>query len=103
MELFPTINRFFYAVAGDVRIGPLHISVYMALLQQWKLNGANPLLVFGKEIMKGVKINARHTYHKFRNSLKEYGYMCYYPSANGHTCSKVFLVNCENKSQLWKT
>jgi len=63
----------------------------MALLQQWKLNGANLLLVFSTEIMKQAKIIARHTYNKFRNNLDEYGYMCYYPSANGHTGSKVFL------------
>ena len=103
MELFPPLTGFYYAVSGDVRIGLLHISVYMALFQQWNLNGANPILVFWTEIMMQVRINARHTYIKFTNNLVEYGYMCYYPSANGRTGSKVFLVNCENKSQLWKT
>ena len=75
----------------------------MALLQKWNLNGANPILIFGIEIIELAKINACNTYFKFMNNLDEYCYMSYYPSANGHTGSKVFLVNCENKSQLWKT
>jgi len=90
MEPFRPLTCFYYAVSGDVRINPLHISVYMALLQQWNSNGANPILVFRTEIMKQVKISARHTYNKFRNNLNEYGYVCYYPSANGRTGSKVF-------------
>jgi hypothetical protein len=49
MELFPPLTGFYYAIAGDVSIGPLRISVYMALLQQWKLNGANPILVSGQQ------------------------------------------------------
>ena len=103
MEPFRPLTCFYYAVSGDVRINPLHISVYMALLQQWNSNGANPILVFRTEIMKQAKINVWDTYIKLRNNLDEYGYVRYYPSANGHKSSKVFLVNSEKKRQLWKT
>ncbi len=104
MELFLPLTGFCNAIEDDSRIEPLHICIYMALLQEWNLNGGtNSILVFVTKIMKQAKINPRHTYNKFMNNLDEYGYMCYHPPANGFTGSMVFLVNCEKKSQLWKT
>ncbi len=98
MELFPPLTDFYNAIADDVRIGPLHISVYIALLQQWNLNGGiNPIKVSRDMIMKQTKINARHSYNKFMNNLNEYGYIRYHPSVNGYRRSKVFLVNCEKE------
>ena len=98
MELFPPLTCFYKAIADDTRIGPLHISIYMALLQQWNLNGgSNPIKVSRVAIMRSAKINARHTYNKFMNNLREYGYITYEPSTNGFASSIVFLKNCENE------
>jgi hypothetical protein len=38
MEPFPQMTKFYEAIENDVRIGTSHISLYMALLQQWNLN-----------------------------------------------------------------
>ena len=92
MELFPPLTEFYEAIEEDVRIGTTHISLYMALLQQWNLNGGiNPIVVARTTIMKAAKINARYTYNKCMNNLQEFGYITYLPSSNPFTNSTVYL------------
>jgi replication initiation and membrane attachment protein DnaB len=92
MELFPPLSGFYKAIEEDVRIGTTHISLYMALLQQWNLTGGNnPLSIERLAIMKAAKINARYTYNKCMNNLQEFGYITYLPSTNQFTNSTVYL------------
>ncbi len=92
MELFPPLSGFYNAIEGDVRIGVTHISLYMALLQQWNLNGGkNPIPIERIAIMKVAKINARYTYNKCMNNLQEFGYITYLPSSNQFSSSMVYL------------
>ncbi len=92
MELFPPMTVFYEAIEDDVRIGTTHISIYMALLQQWNLNGGiNPIIITRAPIMKTSKINARYTYNKCMNNLQEFGYITYFPSSNPYTLSIVYL------------
>lgn len=92
MEIFPPLTAFYDAIAADTRIGASHISIYMALLQQWNMNGgANPLTIERATIMKVAKINARHTYNKCIKNLQELGYITYLPSLNQFTKSTVYL------------
>lgn len=96
MELFPPLSGFYRAIADDARIGSTHISIYMALLQQWNINGGNnPVNIERILIMKAAKINARHTYNKCINELQEFGYIKYEPALNGSISSRVFLNKCE--------
>ena len=92
MELFPPLTGFYEAIQEDARIGTTHISLYMALLQQWNLNGGiNPIVIARTTIMKTAKINARYTYNKCMNNLQEFGYIIYLPSSNPFTNSTVYL------------
>lgn len=92
MELFPPLTEFFEAIACDARIGATHISIYMALLQEWNINGGkNPVTIVRSKIMKASKINARYTYNRCINNLQEYGYIIYHPSSNPFNYSKVIL------------
>jgi replication initiation and membrane attachment protein DnaB len=92
MELFPPLSGFYEAIKDDVRIGTTHISLYMALLQQWNLaGGKNPLSIERSVIMKAAKINARYTYNKCMNNLQEFGYVTYLPSLNQFTSTTVYL------------
>jgi hypothetical protein len=92
MELFPPLTGFYKAIADDTRISSTHISLYMALLQQWNLNGGkSPLSIERDSIMKSAKINARYTFDKCINNLHEYGYITYLPSSNQFTNSTVYL------------
>ncbi|MEJ7831218.1 MAG: hypothetical protein WKF91_23635 [Segetibacter sp.] len=92
MELFIPLTNFYEAIEDDVRIGTTHISLYIALLQQWNINGGiNPIQIVRSEIMKAAKISARCTYNKCINNLQEFGYITYQPSRNPFICSTVFL------------
>ena len=92
MQMFEPLTVFYEAIADDARIGTTHISLYMALLQQWNLNGGmNPIIIARVTIMKAAKINARYTYNKCMNNLQEFGYITYLPSSNPFTLSTVYL------------
>ncbi len=92
MALFSPLTEFYKAIAEDQRIGSTHISLYMALLQQWNINdGKNPVLIYRPAIMKAAKISSRHTYNKCINSLHEYGYIIYEASLNPVVHSKAYL------------
>ncbi len=92
MELFPPLTGFYEAIEDDVRISTTHISLYMALLQQWNISGGiNPITVVRSNVMKAAKINARYTYNKCMNNLQEFGYIKYAPSFNPFAYSKVYL------------
>ncbi len=92
MELFPPLTRFYEAIEDDARISTTHISLYMALLQQWNMTGGtNPLNIVRVNLMKAAKINARHTYNKCMNNLQEFGYIGYTPATNPFNNSTVYL------------
>lgn len=90
--MFMPLTGFYEAIADDARIGATHISLYMALLQQWNISGGvNPFTIERSIIMKAAKINARHTYYKCINNLQEFGYITYLPASNPSTRSNVYL------------
>ena len=92
MELFVPLTDFYQAIEDDVRISTTHISLYIALLQQWNLNGGkNPIVIARTAIMRKAKINARYTYNKCMNNLQDFGYIKYLPSPNSFRNSTVYL------------
>lgn len=100
MELFSPLTRFYKAIAEDARISTTHISLYMALLQQWNLSGGKARIEIERTaIMKTAKINARYTYNKCINELQEYGYIIYEPSVNLYSSSIVYLNGIEAHQQ----
>ncbi len=99
MDIFPPLTGFYSAIAADTRIGASHISIYMALLQQWNISGGiNPVKIERALIMKVAKINARQTYNKCINQLQEYGYIIYEPCSNQFEASVIHLKNIEMKT-----
>jgi len=93
MELFPPLSKFYNAIEKDARINTTHISLYMALLQQWNSSGGKKAMkVKRADLMKLAKINARYTYNKCINDLKEFGYINYRPSCNQFNLSDVSLL-----------
>jgi hypothetical protein len=96
MDIFPPLTWFYNAIAADNRIGASHISIYMALLQQWNVSGGNnPVKIERALIMKAAKVSARHTYNKCVNELHEYGYIVYEPGSNQFAVSLIHLKNVE--------
>jgi hypothetical protein len=92
MDLFLFLSTLYRQVSEDSRISATHISLYLALTQQWNLAGCkNPFPIDRETVMKAAKINARFTYNKCMNNLQEYGYIKYLPSSNSFTQSIIFL------------
>jgi hypothetical protein len=111
------LPEFYEAIADDVRIGPTHICLYVALLNEWDMACANEAIAMDRNVlrkkdsippdrngvmkkdslpldrnvlMKNARIS-RRTYHKCMRELHEYGYIRYEPSSNPCLRSRVYL------------
>lgn len=91
-EVVRELSLFYEAIKEDHRIGPTHISIYMAIFHIYNLNAfSNPVNVTRSRLMELAKISGLATYHKCIRELQEYGYIKYSPSFNPSVSSKVFL------------
>ena len=92
MDLQSAICSFMDRVGEDHRVGPTHISLFVAILYFYrKQEYRMPIYVYRKELMKQAKISADGTYHKGMRELKAYGYIGYVPSYNPALGSLVYL------------
>ena len=99
MEQLTLFIDFCKAIEDDPRISSTHISLYLALLQQWHQAGEfNPFIIKRNSIMKIVKISARCTYNKYINNLQDFGYIIYQPSFNPAIGSTVHLKDCKQRT-----
>ena len=97
MDLANELVWFLEATREDNRISPVHISLFMAIVQQWSKNDFhNPVFVSANELMYLSKISGRATYYKSLKELNEYGYIHYKPSHNSLKGSFIYLMGCEN-------
>jgi hypothetical protein len=93
MDLYTALYRFMDKVEDDHRIGPTHISLFLAILYFYpKQEYRMPIYVYRKDLMKQAKISAIGTYHKAMQDLKLYGYIGYVPSYNPVLGSLVYLM-----------
>jgi hypothetical protein len=93
MDFQLAIFSFMDGVGEDHRIGPTHISLFLAILYFYREQGCSmPIYVYRKELMKQAKISAVATYHKGMRDLVEYGYIGYVPSYNPVLGSLVYLM-----------
>ena len=78
MEVYQPLVKFYEPIEIDSRIGVTHISLYMALLMQWNLNGGlNPVEISRSKLMKTAKINSRFTFYKCMKDLNDFRYINY--------------------------
>ena len=97
MILIPEIDYFFSAIREDSRINPVHISLFMAIIQTWSANDwQNPIIVLAKDLMHLAKISGIATYYKCIKELHEYGYIKYKPSHNCYARSQVYVLSVLN-------
>lgn len=86
---------FFIKASSDHLVGPHHVSLYMALFQQWCIhNGKSPIPVTQAHLRQVAKIG-RTTYHKCMRELETYGYIKYVPSYSPALGSLVYLVELD--------
>lgn len=97
MEKVRELTNFYEAIRYDQRIGPTHISLYMALFQFYNINRfQNPVNITRAGVMEVAKISGLATYHKCIKDLNEFGYIQYLPSYNPAMSSQVILLNIGN-------
>lgn len=97
MDFDTALYGFMNMVREDPRIGPSHISLFMAILiayrsQEYRM----PVSVYSRDLMKQAKISASGTYHRCMRDLKEYGYIKYVPSYNPILGSLIYLLKFES-------
>ena len=93
MEKIKELSCFYKAIKENCRIGPSHISLYMALFQLYNLKGfENPIRTSRRDIMNLAKINGIATYHKCIKDLSELGFVKYRPSFDPVIKSQIQLL-----------
>lgn len=94
MNYITQLTGFFRRAAGDLQLNPSHVSLYVALFQQWNLNRfRNPVSIGRGEVMRLSKIHSRVTYHKCIRELHSWGYLHYDPSYNHFRGSLVYMFD----------
>lgn len=92
MEKVRELSLFYDTIRNDHRIGPTHISLFMAIFQLYNLNGfINPVYTSRALLMEISKINGVATYHKCIKGLVDSGYIQYQPSYTAKVGSKIFI------------
>ena len=93
MELVEHLSKFYSAVRQDPRVGATHISLYMAIFQQYSLNDfRNPVCITRASLMSTAKIAGLATYHKCIKDLVTSGFIRYIPSFNPCKKSEVIVL-----------
>jgi hypothetical protein len=93
MERTQYFETFYEAIGNDTRIGPVHVSVYMALLNLWDKQGhVNPIHIFSRDIMPMAKISGVATYYRTMKELNKYGYIKYISTYDRILGSLVYLL-----------
>ena len=78
---------------SDPRLGPAHISMYLAIWYCWREQGRNgPARVTWRDLAPVAKISGLTLIYKSLRELHEYGYIRYEPSHKSGDKSRVYLL-----------
>ena len=92
MDLQQYVIGFMEMVAEDPRIGPSHISLFMAILHFYQLQGrSNPVRIYARELRVQAKISSPRNYYCVMGDLRNWGYLKLTPSFNHLKPSEVLL------------
>ena len=90
------LKNFQTLIVDDPRVGPPHISLYLAIVHFASLQDyQNPVAAFRKDLMKHAKICGAATYIKCLQELQEFGFVKYIPSFNPLLGSLFYLEDFE--------
>ena len=90
MNYIKLLNAAFEKFFFDDRLNPTHISLYMALFQEWNSSRfADEFYVNRRDLMLASKIGSKSTYHRCVTDLDSWGYLFYFPSNNPYKGSKI--------------
>jgi hypothetical protein len=90
MNYIKLLNAAFETFYFDDRLNPTHISLYMALFQEWNsARFAEAFYVNRRDVMRCSKIGSKSTYHRCITDLSKWNYLIYFPSNNPYKGSKI--------------
>lgn len=93
MNYIKLLNAVYGEFFEDDRLNATHISLYLALFQEWNLSRfAKEFFINRSDIMRASKIASKTSYHRCLVELKDWGYIQYFPSKNPYKSSKVSMV-----------
>ncbi len=100
MNYIKLLNAAFEKFYLDDRLNPSHISLYMALFQEWNSSRfAIDFFVSRKRIMQASKIGSNSTYHRCILDLHTWNYLTYFPSNNPYKGSKIKMSLIETSDE----
>lgn len=92
---------FLNVAAADARLSPAHISLYVAILYHYKLQGYKlPISIYGRDLIRLAKISAR-AYHPCIQELHRYGFIQYLPSYNPVLGSLIYPIKLLNDESVY--
>ncbi|MCC9168541.1 hypothetical protein [Pontibacter harenae] len=104
MNYIAHLTSFFRRVSRDYWFNPTHVSLYMALFQQWNLNRfRNPISVSRSEVVEISRISSRVTYHKCIKELHAWGYVHYDPSYNHFRGNLGYMLSFNDRPETEDT
>lgn len=93
MNYIKLLNAAFEKFYFDDRLNPTHISLYMALFQEWNSSRfADVLYVNRRDLMRCAKIGSKSTYHRCIVDLDDWQYLSYFPSNNPYKGSMIKMA-----------
>jgi len=93
MNYIKLLNAAFSTFYFDDRLNPTHISLYMALFQEWNsCRFMDEFYVNRRELMRVAKIGSKSTYHRCIVDLDAWQYLSYFPSNNPYKGSKIKMA-----------
>lgn len=93
MNYIKLLNAAFEKFYFDDRLNPTHISLYMALFQEWNSSRfAHEFYVNRRDLMMASKIGSKSTYHRCVTNLDTWDYLSYLPSNNPYKGSKIKMA-----------
>ncbi len=92
MKFATAIFLFMDIIQEDPRIGPSHISLYIAIVYSCRKQGSKmPIRIYRKDLMRRSKMRGKGTYHRCLRDLTEYGFIRYVPSNDSLKRSQIYL------------
>lgn len=93
MNYIKLLNGVYGKFFEDDRLNATHISLYMALFQEWNCSRfASDFFINRYEIMRASKIASKTSYHRCLKELHGWGYIKYFPTRNPYKSSKVKMI-----------
>jgi hypothetical protein len=87
------IGELLAPLVGDDRVGPVHVCLYLAILQCGERQPvATPFFIRREELMRLAKIRGKTRYCRVRGELAKWGYLEYWPSRDKGGRSRVRVV-----------